>query len=1516
MFDLHTLKELRDFINLLDRLNPRKAYADTSPHKYILLLAICRLIEEEPLIQNRFEYNDELENVFNDVWKETVSGQKPGFLEYPYYHLVSSGIWFHSIRIGKEDAYKEFTRFTPKRIFDTIEYSYLHPTLFRLLQEQVNRGHFVQMVKEKVSAIMGALEVDQTENPGAVAGVINWIPHEFRAIKDITDALGRYIELIPNYFVNDPATNQYHECDLIAVCQERMAIIELKHWAGEIGVYPHSWVINKKFHRRDPHISNAFKCKLLKALYLRSFPTLPELWVESIIVLTNEEATVHNAHSHKTDQHNLTFAGVDVLIKHLNHRIGGLSQIPEQKKLKTFQIKQVADLLRNQAKPHPKQRLNIPGYEIVEDLTHAKERLEFLIRPLEKRLHTIKRARIFCVDLTASSEIRKRERIKALNNLGALERISDHPNILRVWQIPNDEGLVIEASDWSQEGTLADAIRQKNSFSFEEACAIIQGVLEGLWAIHSESVIHRDLNPGNILISKGIPKLLNFDLSYYLEEDRITVLPETSSLKPSPYMAPEIYRRGSLTEAADLFSVGVILYEMLSGELPFKFSLDLEKTQGMLSKSALTKLQEKQLPEVVQTLIIELIQLDPNKRPKNARTVRKELEQLISDAAIVPVQPDRVLELGEYHSVYEIEELLGKGKEAQVYKAKQGTIQSVALKIFNHDIERERIYSERANIKRVKSPYVVRCGDPAVWSDQRMFLTLDLVKGIPIREIIEKQVQPDLEHFKHVTRCLLEALGCMHRDPDYTEPLLHNDIKPENILLNEQNDPVLIDFGTACTPRVGPYMGTPGYVAPDLIEGVDLDYRESGDLFALGITLFEWLCGQQPYEEIPSIMSTPKTASVLRPDIPPKLNNWLFTAVQPVEDNRFRTVEEMRQAFEDIFVLPKEPEVVRPVHEELRLPSVRVDLKQFGNPYIEYLNTLHNVTAENENALAEAQALSEFFGSIHVPLEITDLVEQYLTSPGKGHVFLTGHAGDGKSTIGLELYKRFKGTPISERLTVPLQEWEQILLGDGRRIHMVKDMSELGGEGVDRLREACRADTATDRWFIISNTGTLLTNLKRLAEVEGLNWLELEDEALSLLERNEPGVLDRLGVPILIINLARIDNLKTAHQLLEKMIADSHWAHCDECDLGKMCPISINIAALRERLEIVTERIEWVYRRLYEYGRRLTMRQIAGHLAYSLTSGLDCRKIQNQAVQPIPPDVTDFLFFNRFFGFAGTRLDQDGQRLTANQYLLPLELGSKPFPCLDRRLWANEEGEKPVVSPSLESILGRLRQMVRYATPSNDISPGRLRQEVRRMVFLFGDMPKDLGEFLSSFLESQMLIQMESWQTEGKIPSVMTANDLTRRVLHVLQEQFTGMPLSEQSEQSDLYVTLKRSDGELRQSVQILMAKIPQTYFALTMEPMTEALKSRRYVLTLTDKISGERLPLELPFLDFVMMRGMGEVGQKLDPGYADRLERFKAGLLRFKNYRQSDGLEVLEFTNRGTFNIRTLLISEKVQVI
>ncbi len=76
------------------------------------------------------------------------------------------------------------------------------------------------------------------------------------------------------------------------------------------------------------------------------------------------------------------------------------------------------------------------------------------------------------------------------------------------------------------------------------------------------------------------------------------------------------------------------------------------------------------------------------------------------------------------------------------------------------------------------------------------------------------------------------------------------------------------------------------------------------------------------------------------------------------------------------------------------------------NPFVAYLNSLHSVTAGSENALAESQSVNWLFGYIHVPLQVTDYIFDTLTKPDGTHVILTGHAGDGKSTIGLELYKR------------------------------------------------------------------------------------------------------------------------------------------------------------------------------------------------------------------------------------------------------------------------------------------------------------------------------------------------------------------------------------------------------------------------------------------------------------------------------------------------------------------------------
>ncbi|MCP4401947.1 MAG: protein kinase [bacterium] len=1346
----------------------------------------------------------------------------------------------------------------------------------------------------------------------------NRFPHEQQAIDKIIAALGQHVEFIQNYFLYDPATNQYLECDLIAVSRDRIAIIELKHWRGEIDVRSYNWVVNGKY-RKDPHISNKYKCQVLRSFYEKAFPFLPNLWVESIVVLTNPDAEVQHAHSYKTGQHNPTFDSLDTLIKHYKSRSG----VNEFKKLDAGDVKKIANKLRSQAEAPAVKALSIPGYEILENLTQTSSKIEMLVRQSGLDLQKVKRLRVFPVNITASSEERKEQRNKALNSLKALEQVQEYPNVIRVWSVPHEDGHVIEASDWSDEGTLADVIREQAPLSVEKAVTIARGIVEGLRAIHQQGIVHRALSPENILMQGNTPKLMNFELSYIPEDNRITVLPEADSLGNSAYLAPELYDKQDYVKATDLFSVGVILYELLAGETPFRFSLYLKASDGVLKDDALLCLKEHDVPEELQVLLYSLIQADRNERPQDAEQMLKMLEDAVPSEAKIETRPlsNRQLEAGDSHDVYRIVECLGKGREAQVYRAKQGpgVEWEIALKLFNHEIPSKRISNERKTLRRVQSPFIIRWQSVGQWSDLRLFLVFDLIQGESLRQYIDAEIRPDIETFSSVTRSLLEALLAMHSTSEYDEPLLHNDLKPDNILLNAESEPVIIDFGTASEPHLGPYMGTPVYAAPDLSTGIDFQFCESGDLFALGITLFEWLSGNRPYSDTPSLSQKPASIAEYCPDILEKLAQWLDKSVQALKDQRFEDVYQMKAEFDVVCGIETEDSKDKTVTPEEKQESQGENLEQThfqiteaieGNPFVNYLNSLHNTTAANDNALAESQALHPLFGSIHIPLELTDYVEEQLTLDNGSHVILTGHAGDGKSTIGLELYKRLKDLSMDEPLARPLGVVEEISCDNEKTVTLVKDMSELSREERnDTVLKTIQEDDG-QRWFLISNTGTLLNTLEVVAGEQQINWMELEDQVLNLLEQPDPGVLELGEARFTLINLARIDNIHIAEQLLEKFVAPERWHSCEDCDIHAACPIYCNVKALQEHKSIVKERVGLLYRRLFEYGQRLTVRQMSAHLAYSLTAGLHYHELREMASQAVPYPSEDFLFFNRFFGYCGPKEAPKAKRMTAVQMLLPLEMGAKPFSPLERRLWMNESGSLPQIPDVFQTIQQQLVNKALGGSVEHTVSPSRIRQQIRRMLFMFGELPEDLFDFLPNFLGSQIVQEVESWQYTGKGPNALRLNAIKEQVLHVLQEQYSGLHLPENYGGHELFITMKRGNDEIRQSVQIILAKIPLSHFSLEMQPLNQQLKPQRSVLTLVEKYSQETLVLDVPFLDFVLMRNLGEIGQQLNRAYIDRLERFKAALLDSGKY-ALDTLELLEMTDDGRFQARKFIFGE-----
>lgn len=299
------------------------------------------------------------------------------------------------------------------------------------------------------------------------------------------------------------------------------------------------------------------------------------------------------------------------------------------------------------------------------------------------------------------------------------------------------------------------------------------------------------------------------------------------------------------------------------------------------------------------------------------------------------------------------------------------------------------------------------------------------------------------------------------------------------------------------------------------------------------------------------------------------------------------------------------------------------------NPFVGYLNSLQRSGGSNENALAESQACNAQFASIHVAHPLADIIYEELRAPNGRHVILTGHAGDGKSTLALEIYKRLSGVASGTPLERPPRIREDV-----DSISIIKDLSERDkNEDSALLRELGGNER---RFLLISNTGTLLDLIKHHPEHFGGDHVSLESQVLDAISTESGEAMLSLGsTEFRVFNLARMDNLGLVRQIFAKMLSPDRWMACGECACSATCPIYINVDLLQRYQARVLERIFLAYRRMYEYGTRLTIRQFTEHLSYLVTAGQEEIDIKALHLKSPRPLITEHLFFNCFFGDNG-----------------------------------------------------------------------------------------------------------------------------------------------------------------------------------------------------------------------------------------------------------------------------------------
>jgi len=1324
--------------------------------------------------------------------------------------------------------------------------------------------------------------------------------HEAEAIEAISCHVEAHNlgETLSNLELHDQQSNRYFETDLVVVSRFGVYVVELKHWSGRIEVRPNSWLQNGSFFKPDPHKANNFKAKLMRGLYERKFPSYPSVYFESVVVLTNPDVEAVGCAISKTTKNNPTFESIDRFLHYLKCR-----QVNE-KKLTVSQCQAYADYVRKLNTVRPPRDFVFPGYEIVERLYQYDDRAEVVARRTDLRHRRLSRLRIFFL---ASGDESARE--KATATLNAVEKIGEHSNILKVWDIPNENRYLVEGSDWSETGTLRDFMDKSGPLDPGKAVAIAAGLARGLEAVHSQCVVHRALSPDNVLMVNDTPKLMNFDLSFQLEENRVTVIPDVSKLKRSPYIAPEIYVCGTFPEAtADLFSLGVILYEMLVGQRPFRCSTDLERSKGRLPDEKVRKLQHVEgISDRVADLICMLIRQAPSDRMAEAAQVLAVLEECAGQ----PTQPvitetNPRLHESAQSGLYSIETFVTSGAEAQIYRAAGARGRSVALKLFNRDVPQLRVMNEQGYAATAHHPSLVRVDSYSQWSDGRYYIAFDWITERSLRNEIDDGIRPDVDSFVRGAEQLLDAVTSLHRNTDdgIDKPILHNDIKPENILLGRAGRLVLIDFGAASGPETKTYEGTEGYVAPDLRLGEERQYCKDGDLYALSVSLHEWLLGCRPGVETSSEPTT--------------LVEWLLKGCSPEAAYRYSSAQEMRLALqaaisasesgeapaetkaEQPLAVAEEPEPVQPERVTVTPTPTKAD----PNPFVPYLNSLHSRSAANENALAESQACNPFFSYIHVAHPVADVIHDILTGKAKKHVVLTGHAGDGKSTIAVDIFKRLAGLSADQPLPRSLQRREDL-----GTVSLVKDFSEWSpSERAELMLEMI--DAEGQGFLLISNTGTLLDAFKAQEKAKDRNWVGVESDLLGSMNSIEPATVTFYGAEFVLVNVAMMDNLAIARQIFKRMLAEERWATCQSEFCQEKCPIFRNVRLIQANMSLVRDRLFLAYRRMYEYGTRLTLRQLCAHMAYMITSGLEYADITKMAQRAKPPLMAEFMFFNRFFGDNGTAPDPLAAQLRAVKVVCEQGFGSQPCPTWERHLWLRSRGHSfQLTSPKGPDDFETLRRYGAGLLLDDAVSSSDARQQVRRAVFFMHDFDADEAEgFLRAFLRSNMLLDFVRWQSQdGESLSLQESNSLHKRIMHVLQEQFTGVRLPEgASSDGHLFVTLSRHSHDVRQSAQVVLARYPEDDFRIALRTIVNPAGGIRRELFMDGPQTGGGLNLDLalslPFLDYVMLRNRGEIGKALQTSYVDRLERFKGQLIRHASRRSTDDIMLVRLRTNHTF--------------
>ncbi|XP_077823566.1 ribosomal protein S6 kinase alpha-1 isoform X17 [Macaca mulatta] len=432
---------------------------------------------------------------------------------------------------------------------------------------------------------------------------------------------------------------------------------------------------------------------------------------------------------------------------------------------------------------------------------------------------------LYAMKVLKKATLKVRDRVRTKMERDILADVN-HPFVVKLHYAFQTEGKLYLILDFLRGGDLFTRLSKEVMFTEEDVKFYLAELALGLDHLHSLGIIYRDLKPENILLDEeGHIKLTDFGLSKEAIDHEKKAYSFCGTVE---YMAPEVVNRQGHSHSADWWSYGVLMFEMLTGSLPFQ-GKDRKETMTLILKAKLG------MPQFLSTEAQSLLRALFKRNPANR----------LDSPGIPPSAGAHQLFRGFSFVATGLMEDDGKPRAPQAPLHSVVQVIDKSKRDPSEEIEILLRYGQHPNIITLKDVYD---------DGKHVYLVTELMRGGELLDKILRQKFFSEREASFVLHTIGKTVEYLH-----SQGVVHRDLKPSNILyVDESGNPECLricDFGFAKQLRAeNGLLMTPCYtanfVAPEVLKRQG--YDEGCDIWSLGILLYTMLAGYTPFANGPS----------------------------------------------------------------------------------------------------------------------------------------------------------------------------------------------------------------------------------------------------------------------------------------------------------------------------------------------------------------------------------------------------------------------------------------------------------------------------------------------------------------------------------------------------------------------------------------------------------------------------------------------------------------------------------------